>query len=61
MRQSTLRLQAVAGRVLASRRITRYDQQLLMSLIRYGLNETDNALINSIHEALRSGVVRVVD
>ncbi|MGB3493940.1 MAG: hypothetical protein WBA57_14520 [Elainellaceae cyanobacterium] len=51
----------MASRVLASRRITRDDQQLLMSLISYGLNETDNVLISQIHEGLRRGIVRVVD
>lgn len=61
MHQATRILQAMASRVLASRRITRDDQQLLMSLISYGLNETDNVLISQIHEGLRRGIVRVVD
>lgn len=61
MSQPTHILQSIAGRVLASRRITRNDQQLLMSLIAYGLSETDNILINKIHDGLRCGIVRVVD
>lgn len=61
MHQSTLLLQAIAGRVLASRRITRRDQQILMSVIAYGLTEADNTLINQIHEGLKRGIVRVID
>ncbi len=61
MRKSTTLLQSIAGRVMTSRRITRGDQQLLMSLIVHGHNEADNLLINQIHEELRRGIIRVVE
>lgn len=49
-------------KIFATRRITRYDQRLLMTLFSQGdLSDSDKALINRIYEALTQGRLRVVE
>ncbi|EKQ70801.1 hypothetical protein OsccyDRAFT_1106 [Leptolyngbyaceae cyanobacterium JSC-12] len=46
-------------RILASRRITRADQQLLLSL--QDLTAQQRAMVNRLFDRLRSGLLKVVD
>ncbi|GEM_PF-640017 len=50
-------------RILASRRITRTDQQLLMAalLSKNSLSLEDQVQVNRIFDRLRIGLIRVVD
>lgn len=52
-------LQDVVDRILTSRRITRLDQRLLVSLA--NLSHEEQALLNEVFERLRRGLLRVVD
>jgi hypothetical protein len=52
-------LQEVVERILASRQITRLDQQLLLSLS--SLSGDEQNLINQVFDRLRSGLLKVVD
>lgn len=52
-------LQDVVDRILTSRRITRVDQRLLISLA--NLNREEQALLNEVFDRLRRGLLRVVD
>jgi len=54
-----LSLQAVVDRILTSRRITRVDQRLLVSLA--NLSREEQALLNEVFDRLRRGLLRVVD
>ncbi len=55
-------LEATVQHILASRRITRADQQRLMSLCMETINNQQTmSLMNQISEALRVGRLRVVD
>ena len=52
----------VIGEILASRKITREDQNLLMSLLFDGvLGDTHQREVNRIYEAVSHGLIRVVD
>ncbi|PSB28466.1 hypothetical protein [Stenomitos frigidus] len=52
-------LQDVTDRILSSRRITRMDQRLLLSLA--NLNSDEQTLLNEVFDRLREGLLRVVD
>lgn len=52
-------LQDVVDRILTSRRITRVDQRLLISLA--NLSRDEQALLNEVFDRLRRGLLRVVD
>ncbi len=52
-------LQEVIDRILASRRITRVDQRLLISLA--NLSHEEQALLNQVFDRLHRGLLRVVD
>ncbi|MBW4695286.1 MAG: hypothetical protein KME27_26345 [Lyngbya sp. HA4199-MV5] len=52
-------LQDVVDRILTSRRITRLDQRLLVSLA--NLSREEQALLNEVFDRLRRGLLRVVD
>lgn len=55
-------IEEAVEKILASRRITRYDQRLLMSLYsNSGLSDSDAALLNRVYEALNQGRLRVVE
>ena len=52
----------IIDKIFATRRITRYDQRLLMTLFSKGeLSDSDKALINRVYEALTQGQLRVVE
>ncbi len=52
----------VAKQIFASRRITRKDQRLLMSLLSHSsLGETEQKLVDRIYVALHNGLLQVVD
>jgi hypothetical protein len=52
-------LQDVVNRILTSRRITRLDQRLLVSLANRSHDE--QKLLNEVFDRLRRGLLRVVD
>lgn len=52
-------LQDVVDRILTSRRITRVDQRLLISLA--NLSYEEQTLLNEVFDRLRRGMLRVVD
>lgn len=52
-------LQEVVDRILTSRKITRIDQRLLLSL--NSLNWEEQTLINQVFDRLRNGLLKVVD
>lgn len=52
-------LQDVVDRILTSRRITRVDQRLLVSLA--NLSYDEQTLLNKVFDRLRRGLLRVVD
>lgn len=52
-------LQEVVQRILTSRRITRIDQRLLLSL--GSSNQEEQTLINQVFDRLRRGLLKVVD
>ncbi|BAZ27918.1 hypothetical protein NIES4074_03460 [Cylindrospermum sp. NIES-4074] len=56
-------LETILERIFAIRRITRRDQQLLMStlLSKEGLNESDRLQIGRVFDALQRGLIKVVD
>ncbi|MBW4688096.1 MAG: hypothetical protein KME40_24140 [Komarekiella atlantica HA4396-MV6] len=56
-------LETVLERVFTIRRITRQDQQLLMStlLSKEGLNEEEQLQISRVFDALQKGLLKVVD
>lgn len=56
-------LETVLERVFTIRRITRQDQQLLMStlLSKEGLNEEEQLQISRVFDALQKGLIKVVD
>lgn len=52
----------VAEHIFSTRRITRHDQSLLMSLLSHqSLGESEQHLINKIYEMLHKGFIRVID
>ncbi|HEY9907096.1 MAG TPA: hypothetical protein V6D18_05745 [Thermosynechococcaceae cyanobacterium] len=52
-------LQEVVSRILTSRQITRFDQQLLLSVCNFSGEE--QRLINQVFDHLRTGLLKVVD
>ncbi|MBD2212550.1 hypothetical protein H6G27_22140 [Nostoc linckia FACHB-104] len=58
-----VQLEAVFERILNIRRITRQDQQLLMSalLSKEDLNEQEMLQINKVFHAVQGGLIKVVD
>ncbi len=52
-------LQTLVDRILASRRITRFDQRALLSL--NCLNSEEQSLVNLLFDRLHQGFLRVVD
>lgn len=52
-------LQEVVDRILTSRKITRIDQRLLLSLS--SLSWEEQTLINQVFDRLRNGFLKVVD
>ncbi len=55
-------LEDTIARILTSRRITRRDQQLLMQLGSQAIQDQDALKrVNSVFDALRQGLLRVVD
>ncbi|MBD2338342.1 hypothetical protein H6G64_15315 [Calothrix sp. FACHB-156] len=58
-----VQLEAVFERILNIRRITRQDQQLLMSalLSKEDLNEQEMLQINKVFQAVQGGLIKVVD
>lgn len=61
-RKAMTTLEATVENIFATRRITRYDQQLLMQFFsQSGLSSTDKHCIDRVYEALSRGLLRVVD
>ncbi|MDZ8054168.1 MAG: hypothetical protein RMX68_017220 [Aulosira sp. ZfuVER01] len=58
-----LQLETVLEHIFAIRRITRHDQQLLMSalLSKEDLNEQERLQISRVFDALQRGLIKVVD
>lgn len=55
-------LEQAIEKIFASRRITRHDQNLIMTAFgQKNLNAADAALINRVYEAISQGRLRVVD
>jgi hypothetical protein len=56
-------VETIVEHIFLVRQITRTDQQLLMStlLTKNVLSGTDELLINRVFDALRKGLIRVVD
>jgi hypothetical protein len=56
-------LKSVLERIFTIRRITRHDQQVMMTsfLSEEGLSEYDRMEINKVFDALKSGFIKVVD
>jgi hypothetical protein len=56
-------VEQIVERIFALRQITRMDQRLLMSafLAQDSLSEKDHVEINRVFDALRKGLIRVVD
>ncbi|MBD2667141.1 hypothetical protein [Richelia sinica] len=56
-------LKSVLERIFTIRRITRQDQQIMMTsfLSEEGLSEYDRMEINKVFDALKSGFIKVVD
>lgn len=55
-------LEQAIEKIFATRRITRRDQHMLMSLFsQKDINASDSDLINRVYEALSQGRLRVVD
>ncbi|WP_096607825.1 hypothetical protein [Calothrix sp. NIES-2100] len=58
-----MQLETVLEHIFAIRRITRHDQHLLMStlLSKEDLNEEERLQISRVFDALRRGLIKVVD
>jgi hypothetical protein len=58
-----MELETVLEHIFAIRRITRHDQQLLMStlLSKEDLNEQERLQISRVFDALQRGLIKVVD
>jgi hypothetical protein len=55
-------IEQTIDRIFAARRLTRQDQQMLMTMFSSrSLTPSDAALINRVYEALSQGRLRVVD
>ncbi|MEL6138677.1 MAG: hypothetical protein AAFQ61_06345 [Cyanobacteria bacterium J06626_23] len=59
---NTQSIEEMVSKIFATRRITRSDQHVLMTMFSRGnISATDETLINQIYEALNQGRVRVVE
>jgi hypothetical protein len=60
---SQMQLEKVLEHIFAIRRITRYDQQLLMSalLSKEDLNQQERLQISRVFDALQRGLIKAVD
>jgi hypothetical protein len=60
---SQMTLETLLKQILAMRRITRSDQQLLMTAFmqKGNLSESDRQQISAVFDALKRGLVKVVD
>ncbi|GAX38644.1 hypothetical protein [Nodularia sp. NIES-3585] len=60
---SQITIEKLFKHIFSIGRITRYDQQLLMSalLSKEGLNEEDRRQISRVFDALQRGLLKVVD
>jgi len=59
---NTQSIEEMVSKIFATRRITRSDQHVLMTMFSRGnISATDEVLINQIYEALNQGRVRVVE
>lgn len=58
-----MQLEKVLEHIFAIRRITRYDQQLLMSalLSKEDLNQQERLQISRVFDALQRGLIKAVD
>ncbi len=56
-------IKSLVDQILSLRRMTRTDQQRLMSVLlsKTALSREDNALINRVFDHLRAGLIRIVD
>lgn len=56
-------IDAVVERILCDRKITRADQYCLMNVLlsKHALSLDDHSQINRVFDALRRGVIRVID
>ena len=55
-------IEEAVNRILSTRRITRYDQRLIMALYSdRQLSDTDHDLLNRVYDALMQGRLRVVE
>ncbi|TAF03022.1 MAG: hypothetical protein EAZ77_17990 [Nostocales cyanobacterium] len=56
-------LEAILERIFSNRRITRQDQNIMMSnlLAKEGLSEHNIQQINQVFDALKRGVIKVVE
>lgn len=52
-------IEETVNRILTSRRITRIDQRLLLSL--NSISREEQALLNQVFDRLRRGLLKVVD
>ncbi|MEO1593282.1 MAG: hypothetical protein AAFU71_18610 [Cyanobacteria bacterium J06632_22] len=59
---NTQSIEEMVSKIFATRRITRSDQHVLMTMFSRGnISAADEMLINQIYEALNQGRVRVVE
>ncbi|MBD2570994.1 hypothetical protein [Anabaena lutea] len=56
-------LEAILERIFSNRRITRQDQYIMMSNLLHGegLSDYDMKQINKVFDALKRGLIKVVD
>lgn len=56
-------IDAIVERIFANRRITRQDQNIMMSnlMSQEGLSEQNIMQINQVFDALKRGIIKVVD
>ncbi|MBE9078149.1 hypothetical protein IQ241_12750 [Romeria aff. gracilis LEGE 07310] len=58
----TTSVEEMVAKIFATRRITRHDQSILMTLLTQGrISSQEETLINQIYEALSQGRLRVVE
>lgn len=62
-KSNTTNVEAILERIFANRRITRQDQNIMMSnlLSQEGLSEKNRLQINQVFDGLKRGLIKVVD
>ncbi|NET00266.1 MAG: hypothetical protein F6K62_18740 [Sphaerospermopsis sp. SIO1G2] len=62
-RQNSNNIEAILERIFANRRITRQDQDIMMSnlIAQENLSENNIKQINQVFDALKRGMIKVVD